>query len=1131
MKATIPILAMMLMFSSAVYADDISEERAKEIAMEFLDGGSAAMTRSASAAQMKLSRIVQTEEGRSPELYIFNRGNDEGWVIVAGDDSAPSRVFAYSDTGSYDYDKASDVSKMFLDSYAKKVSYYRTNKSAAPLKTREIINTPTKIGPLLKTTWDQTTPYNNMCPVASNGGMEGYGGRCPTGCVATAMAQILNYWQWPKQGWGFHTNESNSTQTVNFSQSIYDWDNMLDSYSGDYTEAQGNAVAKLMADVGCATNMTYNDGSSGTTTNEVFMALFLYFGYSTESIKFYGDIMYPYAINYQHRYMIDNIKKEIDAGRPVIAGADNRVPFSVDHVIVVDGYDENGWFHYNMGWGGKDDGFYDEYAEENIRKYTQIYEYITGIQPPKANLRIDNIGYELTDNNEVCVCSGPSEGGKAIIKESVEFDGQSYPVTSIFPQAFWGMENITEAYFPGTIKKIPAHLLESGLNHNTALKKVTFAEGVEEIGDSAFRYNENLSSILTLPSTIKYIGHYAFGGSGIEWVKAKGAKDFIIGTSNFSNCNDFEGIENAAEIYPFAIGVTNPLTMPFTVQPTCKYHDRSVYANKVIIPATANVGPGCVIATDIYEVDKGNPNLTSLNGVLFSKDRTQMYDIPTNYVKPSFIPNGVKKVYKNAFPRKPQNTYLPPSVEEVETIRGSTVYVMSSIPPIIDEFFFPGPDQVLKVPVGSKGAYEQADGWKNYNTIKEEIVFDGTLYYEIKTFMSDTWAIVLGRDLSRPFDGHVMIPESVSFEGKDIPVWEIKYYSFSYDDQIQQVSIPSKVSEASLGLIFYGSKNIHTINVSENNTDYHITDGMLIYEWDPNRYQLTYCPPMKKVGNTIMPNDEVVIPDEVFEIMNYAFCDNLRKVTFPSADHKYNRYIRLNSFEHCADLKEIYCSGVKPPLFDYNSGGWGSNYFHPNVFLPEHGTVVYVPLGYKDTYLSRSPFGNDWNEFPKIREFDPVTGEVIGGEDPEPTPPDNPTVDDDPNNAVAVYRNNGQVEYFSFAGRPKLTYRDKCLVMQYGNSYVQYTLKGLVKITFCADPTDVEDGPMMDGLKFSFDNDEIRIASAKAGHPVRLYNLKGQCVKMLSVDGNGNVTVTLESLPPGVYIIQIEDITYKVLRK
>jgi hypothetical protein len=231
--------------------------------MEFLDGGSAAMTRSASAAQMKLSRIVQTEEGRSPELYIFNRGNDEGWVIVAGDDSAPSRVFAYSDTGSYDYDKASDVSKMFLDSYARKVSYYRTNKSAAPLKTREIINTPTKIGPLLKTTWDQTAPYNNMCPVASNGGMEGYGGRCPTGCVATAMAQILNYWQWPKQGWGFHTNESNSTQTeqayifkfggsgsLEFNGVVYNWISNLDfgNYGG-FANPNPGAVCTNTEDV------------------------------------------------------------------------------------------------------------------------------------------------------------------------------------------------------------------------------------------------------------------------------------------------------------------------------------------------------------------------------------------------------------------------------------------------------------------------------------------------------------------------------------------------------------------------------------------------------------------------------------------------------------------------------------------------------------------------------------------------------------------------------------------------------------------------------------------------------------------------------------------------------------------
>ena len=166
--------------------------------------------------------------------------------------------------------------------------------------------------------------------------------------------------------------------------------------------------------------------------------------------------------------------------------------------------------------------------------------------------------------------------------------------------------------------------------------------------------------------------------------------------------------------------------------------------------------------------------------------------------------------------------------------------------------------------------------------------------------------------------------------------------------------------------------------------------------------------------------------------------------------------------------------------------------------------------------------GDDEEEEPADPEFyDPT-------ENPdEPGEPDEPVIQD----AVAVYRINGQVEYFAFDGRPTITYEGDNLVMTCGGNCVQYTLKGLEKITFTTIATGIGNLPELKQLTFSFSDDRIDVAGAKAGEPVRIYDTTGRMVDMLYTDGEGRQTISFSLMQKGVYIIQIGNTSYKILKK
>ena len=339
MVRLITTLLLCLFVGITANASQITEQQALQVAAKYAD-----IDIKSHPQRMKAAGKQQ----KTAAYYAFNIGDNEGFIIVSGDDSLTELV-GYSDSGSFDLDKIPDNMRSWLQTYSDYVKSVQSGESR-PTR-REIADEATVIvQPFVTTRWGQGEPYNRMTPVDN-------GQNCVTGCVATAMAQVMKYYEWPERGEGSHsyTDSSGHSLSADFSQSVYDWDNMLDLYSiiydvvptPEYNDAQADAVAKLMLDCGISTNMNYGIQNSGSSASSVESALEKYFKYNSESLS--RDISLS-------NNFIEKIHTELHEKHPVIFEGFNR---SDGHVFLVDGYDSNNFIHINWGWNGYCDGWFD----------------------------------------------------------------------------------------------------------------------------------------------------------------------------------------------------------------------------------------------------------------------------------------------------------------------------------------------------------------------------------------------------------------------------------------------------------------------------------------------------------------------------------------------------------------------------------------------------------------------------------------------------------------------------------------------------------------------------------------------------------------------------------------------------
>lgn len=339
-------LFVLLFLTFSIYAKHRDANNAALLAKEFLGKMPVALKSLSTNEPLKLAYTAFSDKTQTPCFYVFNSGNDAGFVIVSADDRA-AEILGYSNQGSFDENRIPDNFRKWLGFYRDELVHLETLPEDIIDKTTisASIKSTTSVSPLLgNTMWDQGDPYNALCPDLPENG-----GKAAVGCVATAMAQVMYYHQWPAQGTGskvYNSETHNFFLAVDFSTTTYDWANMTPTYDESSTQAEKDAVALLSYHCGVSVEMDY-DASSGAHTHNTGTALMNYFGYDKD-------------INILHRdyYGSDEwnqlVKNELDAARPVIYSGQSS---DGGHAFVCDGY-TNDFFHINWGWSGSSNGYY-----------------------------------------------------------------------------------------------------------------------------------------------------------------------------------------------------------------------------------------------------------------------------------------------------------------------------------------------------------------------------------------------------------------------------------------------------------------------------------------------------------------------------------------------------------------------------------------------------------------------------------------------------------------------------------------------------------------------------------------------------------------------------------------------------
>lgn len=560
-------LLMGLMSVLAMQANPITQQQALKKAERYLTGRKGSHKLSPINNARKLAAPKPGVTTTQPAYYAFNRGEQEGFVLVAADDRIEP-VLGYTDEGEFDYSDIPENMRNHIDALERQLRYLIDHPELTIAKAPVHAAIPE----MLTTRWNQGAPYNNLCPMYN-------GSRTVTGCAATAMAQVL-YYQRAKTVEeiqadmpGYTTGSNNLTVEGVAAGSPIDWNNMLDDYSGSSTDRQKLAVAQLMRYCGVSVEMDYGP-SSGALSYRVAEGMNKYFGYGSAA-------RYVEQSSYNETSWDALIYNELANGRVVYLGGYNE-DYTSGHAFVCDGYDGNHCFHINWGWGGASNSFFLLTAlnpsqqgiggSEDGSGFTFGQNAIIGCEP--TDYRTKELPIANSTVKKLCLANFDANGdGKftygeaaAVTDLGTVFQGQAIStfnelsyftnLTSIGANAFSGCAKLSSVKLP---KKLTA-IADSAFNGCRALKTLTLPDGITTIGDDAFNdcrvlatqvFPNGLTTIgkrafsgcaafteINLPISVTTIGDNAFGGCTkvtTVTVKALSPQDIITGTDIFRN--------------------------------------------------------------------------------------------------------------------------------------------------------------------------------------------------------------------------------------------------------------------------------------------------------------------------------------------------------------------------------------------------------------------------------------------------------------------------------------------------------------------------------------------------------------------------------------------------------------------
>ena len=379
-------LALVTMLSFNASAGNVNVNAARAAANSFIKQQSAATFKAPAYADLKLAHAEASKVDGANAYYAFNIDGG-GFIIIAGEDRAAT-VLGYSDKGHLDFKNLPSNLKALLDGYKSEIEFLQTYEGNDLEVVTPSIKAVSAVNPLIKSTWGQELPYCLQCPVYQ-------GEYCVVGCVATAMAQVMKYWRYPTSCNGLSSFYSSGYGQVSaLPATTFDYDLMLDSYchwdwntsqliQDTYTDEQAQEAAKLSRYCGQAVNMSYSpDGSGAYVWNQ--LSAMIDFGYSSnaedvEKSSWWSD-------SYTTEEWEAMMREELEGGRPILYSAND--PAAGGHAFICDGFNAEGYFHFNLGWYGTCDGWYLSTSLRMVHRdgeqlnFSSGHEMLIGVIPP-----------------------------------------------------------------------------------------------------------------------------------------------------------------------------------------------------------------------------------------------------------------------------------------------------------------------------------------------------------------------------------------------------------------------------------------------------------------------------------------------------------------------------------------------------------------------------------------------------------------------------------------------------------------------------------------------------------------------------------------------------------------------------
>ena len=423
------LIFMCLLTCLAMTAAQFTQEQAKQAAEQFLK------QKVSKVSTIKATKVVPIKQAKSSATnneskimaYAVNMGKNDGFVLVVGSDHS-NDIIGYCDHGSIDAQNMPSNMRSWLESYMASANE-DVNAASTPRSSPPRIPTKTPIQPLLTSKWGQSEPYNGQTPIIDDM-------HCYTGCTITAMAQVMYYHKWPKTATqaipAYTPNNSGGTSYPSLpalEPTTFNWDNIYPSY--EYGE-DGTEVARLFKYIGTASCADYGTSATSATGYKALAAAIKYFDYDASAHAVWRR-------ERSYNEWVDMLYAELKANRPVMFSGT-----SVDgaHSYVVDGYDENDFFHVNWGWDGTSDGYYKvilmDPKEQGIGGSTNNEAYIAdqvGFFGVKPNSGGDNYSPSLTVLKNYLYTDANGTGDyttPGMVSVSPYYNGYGYLVTPAF---------------------------------------------------------------------------------------------------------------------------------------------------------------------------------------------------------------------------------------------------------------------------------------------------------------------------------------------------------------------------------------------------------------------------------------------------------------------------------------------------------------------------------------------------------------------------------------------------------------------------------------------------------------------------------------------------------------------------